>query len=157
LFFYFIFYSSSHLFSSSIKRPITTAKGTDRTIHQNHITIAHKSAHIKINREFTPNCFHIKIGVITFSWIHWMTTNSVQMMKNHRIQLWIHARIAIGTHAISGPIYGIISSNHAIRDNEKILGIYIQHSFRINKTIQSISVRHNERISLAFNQIESWL
>ena len=50
---------------SSINKPKITAKGTDKTIHQNHKITAHNNAQIRISIEFTQSCFHIRTGTIT--------------------------------------------------------------------------------------------
>ena len=61
----------------------------------------------------------------------------------------------IGIAAIQGQIYGMISSNHVITDNVKILGISIQNKLSIHKHIQNIRASIKESNSLAFNHAES--
>ena len=67
----------------------------------------------------------------------------------------MNASKTIGIAAINGQTYGIISNNHVIIDNVKMLGISIQHKLRIHKHIQKIVARIQESKSLAFNQAES--
>ena len=71
--------------------------------------------------------------------------------------LWMNVSNTIGTAAIQGPMYGIISRSPVITDKVSMLGIFIQHKLRIHKEIPKIAARIQERSILAFNQAESWV
>ena len=90
-----------------------TAIGTASNTQKNHIIVPHNNIHMNTTNGLIHKVFHIKTGTKNFSSDCCIIVYNIITAKTPHHPENISAETVAGTAQRNGPMYGIISNNHA--------------------------------------------
>ena len=116
-------------------RETITAIGTANNTPKNHIIVQHISIHINTTNGLTHSVFHINTGTKNFSSDCWIIVYNIITARTHHRPVKTKAETAAGIAHKNGPMYGLISNNHANTAKVAFCGMLIQNNSSIRSHI----------------------